>query len=144
MTRTTPPTSLTSLDLVNEAPPTTSLRPLGQRGGGGGSRNLVDQPRWLADKVANTRRAAKPQPCPRCSAPTLTGPDHDTCARVVRVDTTSVDRIHEIAALLTGCYSYNLTRGELHYREPHHIHSANQTEPIHLNHQCDMNGATLW
>lgn len=99
---------------------------------------------WLQQKIATSRRHARPDTCPRCNTPNLVGPDHDTCARVVRVDTTPVDRIHEIAALLTGRYSYNLVRNELHYREPHHIHSTNQTEPIHLNHQCDTNGATLW
>src|SRR6266705_1019056 len=110
----------------------------------GGPRSKTTRRGWLTDHTERSRRAARLDTCPRCCTPTLVGPDHDTCARVVRVDTTPVDRIHEIAALLTGRYSYNLTRNELHYREPHHIHSANQTEPIHLNHQCDMNGATLW
>jgi hypothetical protein len=98
---------------------------------------------WLTERVEHSRRAARLDTCPRCNAPILTGPDHDTCARVARVDTTPVDRLHEIAALLTGRHSYNLVRGELHYREPHHIHSANQAEPIHLNHQC-TDGGTLW
>lgn len=91
---------------------------------------------WLAEKVTQSRRAARPGTCPSCGADILVGPDHDTCAATARVDPTPVDRLHEVAGLLAGLHSYNLTRGDLCHREPEHHHSPRRPHPVLLEHRC--------
>lgn len=102
------------------------------RSPGGSSRS------WLADKINNSRRAARPKPCPKCGTATLVGPDHDTVAITVRLDAHPVTPLDEAIALLAGhaTYSCDLVRGNLHHREPHHLEAIDQPHPIHLEHRC--------
>lgn len=93
-------------------------------------------PRWLAEKVNISRRAAHPTACPTCGADILVGPDHDTCSLTARVDLTPADPITEVVALLRGRQSYDLVRGELHHREIEHTRSGRRPHPVHLEHRC--------
>lgn len=109
--------------------------PLYRAGTGREPGDTTPQP-WLAEKVETSRRAARPQPCRHCSATLLVGPDHDTCSMTARVDPDPVDQLTEVAALLTGRASYDLVRGDLHYRYPEHHHSASRPYPVLLEHRC--------
>jgi len=94
------------------------------------------QPQWLANKLAISRRQAKPTNCNRCGAQTLTGDDHDQVAAQVTVDPTPVDHLTEIVAILTGSYSYDLIAGALHYRNPHDHARHPSPHPVLLRHTC--------
>lgn len=91
---------------------------------------------WLAQKITTSRRAARPEPCPRCGTATLIGPDHDTCAVDARVDLEPVDLLGEVVARLTGRHTYALARGELCHRDDFTIHARRHTHPIHVEHRC--------
>lgn len=97
---------------------------------------------WLEERITTSRRQARPQPCPRCDAATLVGPDHDTVAYVARVDAQPVDRLHEAAGRLTGRWSFDLIRGALYRRDLEHITATVHPHPIHLEHRCVKE--TLW
>lgn len=105
---------------------------------GDGGHELGHKQTWIAEQVTRSRRAARPTTCSHCGNPVLVGPDHDTVAMTVTVDTEPVDHLHEITAMLTDRtrHSYDLIRGDLHHRTVWHIHADAHPHPIHLEHRC--------
>lgn len=105
---------------------------------------------YQRDRIEAANRAARRSRCKRCGEPLLVGLDADHVAASVRVDVQPVDRVGEVAALLTGRRTYNFIRGNLYIREPHHtglMQYENQPElikenehepeqPIYVTHIC--------
>lgn len=105
---------------------------------GTGERPGTTPPSWLAEKINLSRRAARREPCPKCAADTLVGPDHDACSVTARVDLTPADPIREVIALLAGRHSYDHDRGALYFREIEHVRSLTQRHQVLLTHVCTL------
>ena len=101
------------------------------------------------DPAKNARRAMV-RPCPRCSAPVLTGLDDDWCAMTVAVDLAPLTNHTEALALISGRHTYEVTwngpRGYHIDKRPHwHISNypagdkgyADGRRTIHAEHRCD-------
>lgn len=97
------------------------------------ARGLLD-----ADGIARTIRASR---CPACGSRVLRGLDRDRVGLVAVVDLAPVDPPRELAAVLTGRWTYRLTRSargwELDHRNDFAIagHSANEV-PVLAEHVC--------
>ena len=101
------------------------------------------------DPAKNARRAMV-RPCPRCSAPVLTGLDDDWCAMTVAVDLAPLTNHTEALALISGRHTYEVTwngpRGyHIDKRPIWHISNypagdkgyADGRRTIHAEHRCD-------
>lgn len=56
-------------------------------------------------------RAARPDTCPDCRRPVLTGLDAERCATVAHADPHEIDAMGEFLARRIGLMTYNLSRG---------------------------------
>lgn len=73
--------------------------------------------------------------CPRCGTELLVAIDEGIPAHV---DAAPIDPADEIAALLTGRWTYALRRGELVHRDEYRIRGGYAGEAIHAQHRCQI------
>lgn len=67
--------------------------------------------KWVEEKVALSRRAARPSQCARCGESVLRGLDNDQCAFVATVDPEPVTVEGELLAIAQGRWTYDGHRG---------------------------------
>jgi hypothetical protein len=73
-------------------------------------------------------------PCPRCGAPVYTGWAEGLHATV---DTEPLDPANEVAALITGRWTYTRTPGgELVHRDAGRITGGSVPGTVHAQHRC--------
>lgn len=99
------------------------------------------QPKWLQDKISETRRAANRIECGKCGADVLRGESDDHQYWIATVDPTPVAVHDEIAARLDGRMSYDAMpcRGEIHLyaRQPEHVRRKPAKFVVLIDHRCD-------
>lgn len=95
-------------------------------------------PRWLAEKIKDAQRLARPEPCPRCRADTLAGLDGDLCAVPARVDPTPLSGLEQAVTYLShgGVYALIPARGgrEIHRLDDFHL--PEKRYDAVTDHQC--------
>jgi hypothetical protein len=112
-----------------------------ERNGTGGKVSKPAPRALIKKRQEAAARAAKPTPCPRCSAPTLYGLDDDTAATEARVDPTPIDKLGEVAAILAGLKTYTAWpvgagRVELSRRDRFRLLSRPKDYPTLAEHRC--------